>query len=85
VIRSLFRLSGGGTVDPADVAASPSDGARALRDAGIRYVVLNRQTAPPQLASYVESSLPLVLARRDGVRDLYIVSEGARPPGSPAR
>jgi hypothetical protein len=85
VIRSLFRLSGGGTADPADATASAADAGRALRDAGIRYVVLNRQTAPPPLASYIESSLPLVFARRDGVRDLYIVSEGAPPPGSPAR
>jgi hypothetical protein len=85
VIRSLFRLSGGGDVDPADAAVTPSDAAQALRDVGIRYVVLNRQTSPPQLISYLERSLPLVLARRDGVRDLYVVSEGASPPGSPAR
>jgi hypothetical protein len=85
VIRSLFRLSGGGTLDPADASATPSDAGRALRDVGIRYVLLNRQTAPPPLTSYVENSLPLVLARRDGVRDLYIVSEGAAPPGSPSR
>jgi hypothetical protein len=85
VIRSLFRLSGGGAIDPADAAVSPSDAARALRDAGIRFVVLNRQTALPQLTSYVERSLPLVLARQDGPRDLYIVSEDALPPGSPAR
>jgi hypothetical protein len=85
VIRSLFRLSGGGDVDPADAVVSPADAARALRDVGIRYVVLNRQTAPPQLTSYLERSLPLVLARRDGARDLYVVSEGALPPGLPAR
>jgi len=85
VIRSLFRLSGGGTVDPADVAATPADAGRALRQVGIRYVMLNRQTAPPQLAAYVENSLPVVLARRDGVRDLYVVSEGAPPPGAPSR
>jgi hypothetical protein len=85
VIRSLFRLSGGGAVDPADAAAPASEAGRALREVGIRYVILNRQTAPPPLASYVENSLPLVLARRDGPRDLYVVSEGAPPPGSPSR
>jgi len=84
VVRSLFRLSGGGTVDPADATLSPLEAGRALRDVGIRYVVLNRQTAPSELASYLERSLPLVFARRDGVRELYIVSEGAEP-GSPAR
>jgi hypothetical protein len=85
VIRSLFRLSGGGMADPADAALTPADAGRALRELGIRYVLLNRRTAPPQLASYVESSLPLVLARTDGARELYIVSEGAPPPGSPSR
>ena len=85
VVRSLLRLSGGGTVDQADAATTPVDAGRALRDVGIRYVILNRQTAPPQLTSYVENSLPVVLARRDGVRDLYVVSEGAPPPGSPSR
>jgi hypothetical protein len=85
VIRSLFRLSGGGAADPADAGMSPSDAARALRDVGIRYVMLNRQTSPPQLVSYVESSLPVVLARRDGARELYIVSEDAAPPGSLSR
>jgi len=85
VVRSLFRLSGGGTIEPADASATPSEAGRALRGVGIRYVILNRQTAQPQLASYVENSLPLVLARRDGVRDLYVVSEGAPPPGSPSR
>jgi hypothetical protein len=85
VIRSLFRLSGGGTADPADAALTPADAGRVLREVGIRYVLLNRRTAPPQLAGYVESSLPLVLARTDGARELYIVSEGAPPPGSPSR
>jgi hypothetical protein len=85
IIRSLFRLSGGGAVDAADAAVSPVEAGRALRAVGIRYVVLNRQAAPPPLRAYVESTLPLVLARRDGIRDLYVVSEGAPPPGSPSR
>ena len=49
VIRSLFRLSGGGTADPADAALTPADAGRALREVGIRYVLLNRRTAPPPL------------------------------------
>jgi hypothetical protein len=85
VIRSLFQLSGGGMVDPADAALTPAEAGRALRAVGIRYVLLNRRTAPPQLASYTERSLPLVLARTDGARELYIVSEGAPPPGLPSR
>jgi len=72
-------------VDPADAALTPAEAGRALRAVGIRYVLLNRRTAPPQLASYTERSLPLVLARTDGARELYIVSEGAPPPGLPSR
>jgi hypothetical protein len=85
VIRSLFRLSAGEPADPADLVLTPEQAGRALRAVKIRYVMLNRGTAPPRLAAYVENSLPLVLARTDGPRELYIVSEGARPPGSPSR
>jgi hypothetical protein len=75
VVRSLFRLSGGAGVDPADAALSREAAAAALRDANIGYLVLNRATASPALVSYVETNIPLVLLQSEGARDLYSVMQ----------
>jgi hypothetical protein len=73
VIRSLLSLSAGRSIDPADVTLTRAETIDALRRLHIRYVLLNVETAPPELASYVRARLPLSLdARQDG-RELYMV------------
>lgn len=73
VIRSLITLSAGRSIDPADRALTRAETIEALHRLHIRYVLLNVETAPQELANYVHSRLPLVLdARQDG-RELYSV------------
>lgn len=45
-----------------------------LRRNDIRFVVLNRTTAPAALTEYVERVLPLTLVESDGPRSLYLVA-----------
>jgi hypothetical protein len=78
VVRSLFRLSAGDAADPADARLSRAEASEALGRIGIRYLVLNRQTASPALVSYV-ATLPAVLTRTDGPRELYTVVTGLAP------
>jgi hypothetical protein len=95
-VRSIFRLSQGLDPDPRDVAARlerTSSGALAareqalqvLRDAHIGYVMVNRELAPPALVSFVTTRLPVILARSDGPRDLYVVTGAASQSAAPAR
>jgi hypothetical protein len=49
--------------------------AERLREIGIAFVVLNRRTASPSLAGYVERVLPLTRIAEDGERSLYLVSQ----------
>jgi hypothetical protein len=73
VIRSLLSLSAGGSIDPADQTLTRPEAIDALRRFHIRYVLLNVERAPQELASYVRARLPLALdVRRDG-RELYVV------------
>src|SRR5262249_30923388 len=73
VIRSLLSLSAGSSIDPADRTLTRAETIDALRRLHIRYVLLNVETAPRDLANYVRARLPLALdARQDG-RELYLV------------
>ena len=74
LLSALLRLSDPRPMD-AETRALP-DRDRALegfRANGIRFVMLDRETAPPALVEYVERMLPLVLLIRDGRRALYRV------------
>lgn len=74
VLSALLRLSDPRPTD-AETRALP-DRARAresFRANGIRFVMLDRETASPALVEYVEQTLPLVLIVRDGRRTLYHV------------
>ena len=75
VIETLLRLSDGSTIEPGDMTAPPSQVLAELRRHSIRWVVLNRQTASPDLVRYVETVLPLQLVEREGERELYTVAE----------
>jgi len=73
VIRSLLSLSAGRSIDPGDRTLTRAETIDALRRFHIRYVLLNVETAPTELANYVRARLPLALdAHQDG-RELYLV------------
>jgi hypothetical protein len=70
VLGVLLRLSGGAPlVSQQTLPASLAGDSLRLED--IRFVVLNRRTAPPDLVRYVESGLPLRAVQEDGERTLY--------------
>jgi hypothetical protein len=71
VVRSLFRLSADQPIDPRDESLDRAAVGAALGQAGIRYVVLNRETAPAALVAYVTRAMPLTLVTTDGPRELY--------------
>jgi hypothetical protein len=73
VIRSLLSLSAGRSIDPADRTLTRAETIDALRRLHIRYVLLNVETAPQELASYVRARLPLALDVRQDGRELYVV------------
>jgi len=49
------------------------DAARLLAANGVRFVMLNRETASERLTRYVEDVLPVTLVAHDGPRSLYVV------------
>jgi hypothetical protein len=71
VVRSLFRLSAADAIDPRDASLDRAAVGASLRQAGIRYLVLNRETAPGALAAYVVNSIPARLVLKDESRELY--------------
>jgi hypothetical protein len=73
VVRSLLWLSEGKPADAADVAMTPEAAGAALRQASIRYVVLNRESAPAPLVDFVNGHLPLKAIAREGSRELFQV------------
>lgn len=75
VVRSLLRLSEGRAADPADAQLAASAATAALRQAGVRYLVLNRETASPALTAYVQNSLLVLPLATDGARDLFVISD----------
>jgi len=84
ILGPLLRLSAG-----APVSAEPPLDAQAtlarLRGHRIRYFVLNEETAPADLVTWVRTNLPLRMIFRDGGRALYAVDAaiaGSRPSPS---
>jgi hypothetical protein len=73
IVGSLLRLSGGGSIDEEHADRDRSDAAHALASLGIRYFVIDRTTAPPDLLRYVRMALPLRLIAQDDERALYVV------------
>ncbi len=76
VIGELLRLSSGAALAGRESDLSPAAAAAALARFGVRWVVLDRATAPGDLVTYVEATLPLRLLERDGLRELYVVAYG---------
>jgi hypothetical protein len=74
LLAGLLRVSDRGDVDAARPLPGRQVAADRLRENGIAFVVLNRATASPALADYVDRVLPLILIAHEGGRSLYLVS-----------
>jgi hypothetical protein len=85
VLRSLFELSGDGAADSRDLALTRLASTDALRQEGIRYLVLNRSRSPASLIDFVESRIELTLLTKDGDRELYEISGDGRSSAPPLR
>jgi hypothetical protein len=74
VLGPLLRLSGGMPLALQNTV-TPSAAGVSLRAQGIRFLILNRATAPSDLIRYVETGLPLRMLGRESERTLYEVSD----------
>jgi hypothetical protein len=75
LISAFLRLSAPG--DDHEAAPALPDrvlSASLLQRDGIRFVMLNRETAPQALIDYVERVLPLTLVAQEGARSLYLTT-----------
>lgn len=70
VLGVLLRLSAGATLASQQTLPASLAG-ESLRLQGIRFVVLNRREAAPDLVRYVDSGLPLRAVQEDEERTLY--------------
>jgi hypothetical protein len=71
VLGSFLRLSAGGPLDR-EPAVTPEKGREALLSAHVRFIVLDRAAAPPDLVAYV-GRLGLATLADDGRRRLLVV------------
>ncbi|MFL6279835.1 MAG: hypothetical protein ACJ731_06975 [Vicinamibacterales bacterium] len=81
VIRSLLRLSSGGSASDDDARLSRAQAAAKLASAGIAYVVLDLRRATPELVRYVQSRIELHSIGEEDGRLFYEVvhlAEGER-------
>lgn len=74
ILGVLLRLSAGKPLAGERVLPR-AEGAAALHSMGIRFVMLNRLTAPVDLVAYVRNALPLRVVSEDGERTLYEVMQ----------
>jgi hypothetical protein len=82
VLGPLLRLSAGAPMTAEPPQDRQTAGSR-LFGHGIRYVIVNEQTAPPDLIRWVRANLPLRVIAADGERTLYALD--AAIAGSPPR
>ena len=89
VLGTLLRLSGGVAIDDRERTVDRKEAARQLAAEGVRFVVLNRDTASPELSAFVEERIALREIARDEHRTVYEVHSTAaawnRTSGIPAR
>jgi hypothetical protein len=87
LVASLLRLSSGGSLHD-EVRTDPTAAAAFLHSRGIRYVILDKGNAAPDLVRYVESNIPLRIMAEEANRILYEVpsftAPGAGASGNPA-
>lgn len=82
VVGTLLRLSEGEAI-AFEERVDPGTSARQLAAQGIRFLVLNRDLASPELSTFVDTSIALRVIARDDHRTVYEVDSVARP--SPER
>jgi len=71
VLGTFLRLSSGQAMDH-EVQPAPDEATEALLSQGVRFVVLDRQSSPPDLVTYV-NRLSLKHVAQDGYRELLMV------------
>jgi hypothetical protein len=71
VVGALLQLSGGASLADVSPEADRKRARPALAELGVRYVVVDLQTASPDLIAYVQAVLPLRLVARDQERAIY--------------
>lgn len=74
VLWSLIRLSSGETLSEDERARDRAIAGDFLRQSNIRYFVLDRERASPQLLQYVADVLPVTLQRREAHLELYVLN-----------
>jgi hypothetical protein len=74
VVGALLRLSGGASLADVTPEEDRTRAGPALARLGVRYVVVNVQSASPDLLTYVQTVLPLSLLARDQERSVYEVT-----------
>jgi len=75
LLSALLRLSSRhGPTHAMQTLPGPELAANRLRENGIAFVVLNRDTASHGLTEYAERILPLRLLVTNGDRSLYVVT-----------
>lgn len=73
LFSSLLRLSGGASGAGVTTPPAREQVASLLSQHGIRFIVLNRQTASAELGEYVENTMPVDLIAEDGGLALFVV------------
>jgi hypothetical protein len=76
IVGPLLRLSGGASLSSERPEEDRRGAGAALTDLGVRYVVVNLQTAPSDLLSYISTVLPIRPLARDDERIVYEVIRG---------
>jgi hypothetical protein len=75
VFGPLFRLSSGEIRD-ASAVDWPPDSSHRLLAIGIRFLVINRDVAPPALVGAALAHISMRPLAADGLRQLYVLEEG---------
>jgi hypothetical protein len=75
ILGRILRMSAGASPAGAPLDWQPAEGSRHLIALGVRFVVINRDTAPPAAVTFVLDRLSLRPLARDGQRELYAIQE----------
>jgi hypothetical protein len=71
IVGPLIEASAGQVISSKRRASDAQQACRELQRLGIRYVVVNADTAPAEVVDYLRAVVPLTLIAQDGSRTLY--------------
>jgi hypothetical protein len=80
IVGSLLRLSAGQRPDGGQRELAPDAAAAFLASTGIRYVVVNKRLASPDLKTYLAGAVRLTLLTEDESRSVYLIPSAGDPP-----